>query len=107
MVGETDHFDTAVSDADKVQELLEFIAWCTSEGNQAGTIAGKKSAVLHFHRVNSQMEFPTSSSLIKRALKEVERLHVAAGTPKRVRRPISWDVLLGGQDLASLWGLGG
>ena len=26
-------------DADKIQELLEFVAWCASEGNQAGTIA--------------------------------------------------------------------
>ena len=53
------------------------------------------------------MELPTSSPLIRRALKGVERSHVAAGTPKRVRRPISWDVLLGGQGLASLWGPGG
>ena len=53
------------------------------------------------------MELPTSSPFIKRALKGVERLHVAAGTPKSVRRPISWDVLLGGQGFASSWGPGG
>ena len=53
------------------------------------------------------MELPTSSPLIKRALKGVTRSHVAAGTPKRVRRPILWDSLLEGQGLALSWGPGG
>ena len=63
--------------------------------------------MLHFHRVNLQIELPTSSPLIKPALKGVARSHVVAGTTKRVRRPISWDALLGGQDLAPSWGPGG
>ena len=82
MIGEDAYFDAAASDADKIQELLEFVAWCASEGNQAGTIANKLSAVLHFHRINLHMELPTSSPLIKRALKGVTRSHVAAGTQK-------------------------
>ena len=53
------------------------------------------------------MELPTSSPLIKRALKGVTRSHVAAGTPKRVRRPISWDSLLEGQGLTLSWRPGG
>ena len=53
-------FDVAASDTDKIKALLEFVAWGVSEGNQAGTIAGKLNAVLHSHRVNSQMELPTS-----------------------------------------------
>ena len=69
LIGEDAYFDAAASDADKIQELLEFVAWCASEGNQAGTIANKLSAVLHFHRINLHMELPTSSPLIKRALK--------------------------------------
>ena len=104
LIGEDAYFDDAASDTDKIQELLEFVAWSTSEGNQAGTIANKLSAVLHFHHINLQMELPTSSPLIKRALIGVTRSHVAAGTPKRVRRPISWDSLLEGQGLALSWG---
>ena len=50
-----------------------------SEGNQAGTIYSKLASVSHFHRVDAQMELATSSPLVKRALKAVERLHVAAG----------------------------
>ena len=64
-------------------------------------------AVLHFHRINLQMELPTLSPLIKRALKGAPRSHVAAGTPKSVRRPISWGSLLEGQGLALSWGPGG
>ena len=56
---------------------------------------------------SKQVELPAFSLLIKRALKGLERSHVAAGTPKIVRRPISWDVLLGGKGLASSWGPSG
>ena len=44
LIGEAEYFDAAVSDTDKIQELLEFVAWCASEGNQAGTIASKLQA---------------------------------------------------------------
>ena len=88
--------------------MLEFVAWCgVSEGNQAGSIAKKLAAVLHFHRIHVQMELPTSSPLIKRDLKEAERSHVAVGTSKRVRRPLSWNTLREGQSLAPSCGPGG
>ena len=50
-MGEAEYFDDAVSDKDKILELLEFVAWCAS-GIQAGTITNKLSAVLLFHRIN-------------------------------------------------------
>ena len=81
MIGEAEYFHAAASDTDEIQALLEFVAWCVSEGNQAGTIVGKLSSVLHFHRVNLHMELPTSSALIKRTLKGVARSHVATETP--------------------------
>ena len=99
MIGEAEYFDAAASDTDKIRALLEFVAWCVSEGNHARVIAGKLSAVLHFHRVNLQVGLPTSSALTKRALKGAARSQAAAGTPKRARCPISWDALLGGQGL--------
>ena len=55
MSGEAEYFNAAISDADKVQALLEFFAWCASEGNQAGGVAGKNSAVLRSHHVNLQI----------------------------------------------------
>ena len=107
LLGKAQYLDAAESLTENTQALLEFAAWCgVSEGNQASTIASKVAAVLHFHRVEAQMELPTSSPLIKRALNGVERSHVAAGTSKRVRRSVSWDTL-GGQNLAPSWGPGG
>ena len=41
LIGEAEYFDAAVFGADKVQALLEFVAWCVREGNQAGTITEK------------------------------------------------------------------
>ena len=83
LIGKDAYFDAAASDTDKVQELLEFVAWCASEGNQTGTIANKLSAVLHFHRINLQMEWPTSSPLIKRALKGVTQIARCRRNPKK------------------------
>ena len=57
--------------------------------------------MVHFHRVNLQMELPTALPLIKRGLKGVAPSHVAAGTRKRVRGPLLWDALLEGEGLAS------
>ena len=107
LIGEADYFDAAAADTNKVQVLLDFVAWCVSEGNEAGTSVGKLSAVIHFHRVNLKKKLPKSSPLSKRGSKGVARSHVDAETPKRVRRPISWDALLEGQGLASSLGPGG
>lgn len=38
---------------------------------------------------------PASSPLIKRGLQGIARAHVLIATPQRVRRSLSWDVLLG------------
>ena len=70
-------------------------------GQSSRYYCGKLSAVLRFHRVNLRTELPTSPPLITRALKGVAWPHVAAGNPRRMRRP------LGGQGLALSWGAGG
>ena len=40
MTGEAENFDAAASDTDKIQALLEFVAWCVSEGNQGRHYCG-------------------------------------------------------------------
>ena len=52
LIREAEYFDAAVSDTDKIQELPEIVAWCASEGNQAGTTASKLSAVLHLSLIH-------------------------------------------------------
>ena len=39
LIGEAEYFHAA-SDTDKIQELLEFVAWCASEGNQGRHYCG-------------------------------------------------------------------
>ena len=87
MIGEAEYFDAAVSDADKIQELLEFIAWCASEGNQAGTIASKLSAVLHFLRINLQMELPTSSSAYQACIERADESARCRRDPEKSASP--------------------
>ena len=45
--------------------------------------------------------------MLKSALKGIARGHVAAGTPRQVRLPVSWEVLLEGDGLIPSWGAGG
>ena len=86
------------SEAERIQTLTAFTAWCcSSERNQVGTISGKLTAVQFFHRRDAGLELPINSSLIKRALRGMANSHVVAGTPRRVHLPTSWDVLLAGR----------
>ena len=90
------------SDADKgINEiaLVNFAGWCSaSQGNQAGgTTSSKRTAVQIFHVLVLGLEIPTQSLFVKRALKRISRAHAATGTPRRVRRPVSWGMFLHGK----------
>ena len=73
----------------------------------AGTISGKLAAVQYFHRLEAGVELPTTAPVLKSALKGIARGHVAAGTPRQVRLPVSWGMLLEGEGLIPSWGAGG
>ena len=53
------------------------------------------------------MELPTKSPLLERVFSGISRAHAVAGTKLRVRRQVSWDILLKGETLVSSWGRGG
>ena len=92
----------------KVWVLIEYVSWCCeAEGNLAGTISGKLAAVQYFHRLEAGVELPTTAPVLKSALKGIARGHVAAGTPRQVRLPVSWGMLLEGEGLIPSWGAGG
>ena len=91
-----------------VWALIDFAAWCfESEGNQAGTISGKLAAVQYHHRVEAHVEIVTSSPLLKCALRGISRSHAVAGVRQRVRLPITWRMLRGGESMIPTWGIGG
>ena len=49
------------------------------------------------------MELPTTAPVLKSTLKGIARGHVAAGTPRQVRLPVSWGMLLDGGGLVLSW----
>ena len=73
----------------------------------AGTISGKLAAVQYFDRLEAGVELPTTAPVLKSALKGIARGRVAAGTPRQVRLPVSWGMLLEGEGLIPSWGAGG
>ena len=108
LTGAPRYLQVEESESERIQALIAFAAWCcSSERNQVGTISGKLTAVQFFHRRGAGLELPTSSSLIKRALRGMANSHVMACTPRRVCLSIPWDVLLAGRCLIPSWGAGG
>ena len=96
------------SEEHKVWVLIEYASWCCeAEGDLAGTISGKLAAVQYFHRLEAGVELPTTAPVLKSALKGIARSHVVAGTPRQVRLPVSWGMLLEGKGLIPSWGAGG
>ena len=93
---------------DWVWQLMDFAAWCCGcLGNQAKTISGKLAAIKYFHRVRVNVELPITHDLLKKFLKGITRCPVNVGTQPRLRRPISWDMILTGRELVQSWGEGG
>ena len=106
------HYEKCLKSSDseehKVWVLIEYASWrCEAEGNLAGTISGKLAAVQYFHRLEAGVELPTPAPVLKSALKGIARGHVAAGTPRQVRLPVSWGMLLEREGLIPSWGAGG
>ena len=106
------HYEKCLKPSDseehKVWVLIEYAWWsCEAEGNLAGTISGKLTAVQYFHRLEAGVELPTTAPVLKSALKGIARGHVAAGTPRQVRLPVSWGMLLEGESLIPSWDAGG
>ena len=77
-----------------------------SGGNLGNTISGKFAAVQYFHRSKVGVELTFTAPVIQCSQIGNARSHVAAGTPRRVRQPVSFGVLLTGK-LLSLMGSGG
>ena len=95
------------SEEHKVWVLIEYASWCCEAEGNLGTISGKLAAVQYFHRLEAGVELPTTAPVLKSALKGIARGHVAAGTPRQVRLPVSWGILLEGEGLLPSWGAGG
>ena len=82
--------------------LIDFAAWCCAfQDNQAESISSKLAAIQYIHRVDVGIELSIRSPLIKRVLQGISRSHTLAGTRPRGRLPISWDMLIKGQELIS------
>ena len=91
----------------KLWALIYFAAWwCASQDNQAGSISGTLAVIQYFHRVDVVIELYIRSPLIKSALQGILRWHTLAGTRSPVRLPLSWDMMIKGQELISSWSFG-
>ena len=97
--------DTPVSDM--VWALVDFAAWCcAAEGNQVGTIKSKIAiAILSSRRGRhgAPDQITTAGTRVQRDISG----SCSSWYESRVRRPVSWDMLLEGETLVPSWGRGG
>lgn len=108
MIGREIFLRAGASPEETAWDLIDFAAWCfESEGNQAGTIAGKFAAVEYFHRKDVRTEIDTTSPLINCALRGIARSQADLGVRHRVRLPVTWSMLRDSEDLVQSWGAGG
>lgn len=96
------------SSAETAWALIDFAGWCfESEGNQAGTVAGKFAAIQFFHRMQAQVEIDTASPLVNRVVRGIARSQVERGVSRRTRLPVTWSMLRDSENIVRSWGPGG
>lgn len=76
-------------------------------GNPANTNSGKLAALQYFRQLHVGVKLPVTAPVVLCALKGIAHPHVAAGirTPRRIRLPVSFVMLLTREILIPSWGL--
>ena len=91
-----------------VWHVFEYVAYAFSTKKlRSATIESHLSAIKFFHRISRGFEIDTTHPVIANALKGTARLHADVGNQATVRRPVSWDMLLAGENLIPTWRAGG
>ena len=78
--------DARMSEAELVEELVEFMAYCCAvRGNKETTVAGKMVAVNFSHEQWVGLSLPLNHFRIKAVREGIKRAHVDGGTQQRGR----------------------
>ena len=89
---EEDGVDSAVT------ELTKFMASrCFVHKNQSGTVRGYLAAIKHFHKMYKGWELPTSHCMIVAVGKGIDRAHGKTDVRPKVRKPLTWQMLVAGR----------
>ena len=84
-----------------VKELTKFMALrCFAFKNQSQTIRGYLSAIKYFHRMFGGWELPTSHCMVVAVGKGIDRAHGKSEIRRKVRKPLTWDLLTTGTESA-------
>ena len=90
-----------------VWHVFEYVAYTFSTKKlRSATIESHLSAIKFFHCISRGFEIDTTHPVIANALKGVARLRADVGNQATVRRPVSWDMLLAGEELIPTWRAG-
>ena len=91
-----------------VWHVFEYVAYAFSTKKlRSATIESHLSAIKFFHRISRGFEIDITHPVIANAFKGAARLHADVGNQATVQRPVSWDMLLAGENLIPTWRAGG
>lgn len=98
-LSEEDGIDSAVT------ELTRFMASrCFVHKNQSGTVRGYLAAIKHFHKMFAGWELPTSHCMIVAVGKGIDRAHGKSDVRPKVRKPLTWEMLIAGREAVEQMG---
>ena len=80
-----------------VVALTEFMALrCFTFKNQSTTIRGYLSAIKYYHKMFGGWDLPTDHHMVVAVGKGVDRAHCRSDVKPKVRKPLTWDMLVQG-----------
>ena len=68
--------------------------------NLSGTARGYLAAMKQFHKMFAGWEFPTSHCVTVAVGKGIDRAHGKTEVRPKVRKPLTWEMLIAGQKVA-------
>ena len=80
---------------------------CFVHKNQSGTVRGYLAAIKHFHKMSAGWELPTSHCMIVAVGKGVDRAYGKSEVRPKVRKPLSWEMLIAGREAVEQMGATG
>ncbi|CAM9510376.1 unnamed protein product [Choristocarpus tenellus] len=87
--------DPKSQELDEMKTQAESVCYCCGcRGDQASIVKGKISTMKYFHKHFFNFQLPTQHFLLSSVLKGVSRSHTETGKRPRVRRPLTWSMIV-------------
>jgi len=87
--------DPGLEEVEVAEELASFIGFCTDNlGNKESTVGGKLVGVSFYHQQYKGMKLPLGSPYLRGVMQGIRRKQAESGVEQRIRRPLTWGMIM-------------